>query len=101
MAELSDQLMVVTVLAYLAAMVCHAAEYAFGDRGHIGRAASRPARQLVGARAPTDTGPDDASPVASPLAAADGPGRVGLGRPRRRGDLRAGRGGASRDAGHP
>jgi cytochrome c-type biogenesis protein CcsB len=56
MAELSNQLMVVTVLAYLAAMVCHAAEYSFGARSHIGRAAARPARQLVGAGAPV---PDD------------------------------------------
>ncbi|MGA5304239.1 c-type cytochrome biogenesis protein CcsB [Nucisporomicrobium flavum] len=52
MAELSNQLMAVTVLAYLAAMVCYAAEYAFGDRSHIGRAAARPARELVGAGAP-------------------------------------------------
>ena len=52
MAEWSDQLMVVTVLAYLVAMVCHAAEYSFGARSHIGRAAARPARELVGAGAP-------------------------------------------------
>ncbi|MEV4703534.1 c-type cytochrome biogenesis protein CcsB [Actinoplanes sp. NPDC049316] len=52
MAELSNQLMAVTVLAYLAAMVCYAAEYAFGDRSHIGRAATRQARELVGAGAP-------------------------------------------------
>jgi cytochrome c-type biogenesis protein CcsB len=52
MAELSNQLMAVTVLAYLAAMVCYAAEYAFGNRSHIGRAATRPARRLVGAGAP-------------------------------------------------
>lgn len=32
MAELSDNLLVVTVLAYCVAMVCHAAEYAFGVR---------------------------------------------------------------------
>ena len=54
MAELSNQLMVITVLAYLAAMVCHAAEYAFGERSLVGRAATRPATQLVGAGAPTD-----------------------------------------------
>ncbi|WP_433793002.1 c-type cytochrome biogenesis protein CcsB [Actinoplanes sp. CA-252034] len=48
MAELSNQLMAVTVLAYLAAMVCYAGEYAFGKRSHIGRAATR---QLVGAGA--------------------------------------------------
>jgi len=57
MAELSNQLMAITVLAYLAAMVCYAAEYAFGDRSHIGRAATRPARQLVGAGAVVP--PDD------------------------------------------
>ncbi len=57
MAELSDQLMAFTVLAYLAAMVCYAAEYAFGNRSHIGRAAARPTRQLVGAGAPAETVP--------------------------------------------
>ena len=41
MAALSDQLLVVAILAYLAAMVLHAAEYAFGDRSHVGRAAAR------------------------------------------------------------
>lgn len=51
MAELSNQLMVITVLAYLTAMVCHAVEYAFGTRSHIGRAAIRPVRELVGAAA--------------------------------------------------
>jgi len=51
MAELSNQLMAITVLAYLAAMVCYAAEYAFGNRSHIGRAATR---QLVGAGAPVE-----------------------------------------------
>ncbi len=64
MAELSNQLMAVTVLAYLAAMVCYAAEYAFGDRSHIGRAAARPARQLVGAGAPVDDQPAVAGPAA-------------------------------------
>jgi cytochrome c-type biogenesis protein CcsB len=61
MAELSNQLMALTVLAYLAAMVCYAAEYAFGDRSHIGRAAIRPAGQLVGAGAPAEAlpPPDD------------------------------------------
>ena len=55
MAELSNQLMAITVLAYLAAMVCYAGEYAFGKRSHIGRAAARPARQLVGAGGPAAT----------------------------------------------
>ncbi|GAA0521775.1 c-type cytochrome biogenesis protein CcsB [Paractinoplanes deccanensis] len=56
MAELSNQLVAAAVLAYLAAMICYAGEYAFGKRSHIGKAASRPARQLVGAGAPV---PDD------------------------------------------
>jgi cytochrome c-type biogenesis protein CcsB len=47
MAALSDQLLVVAVLAYLVAMVCHAAEYAFGARSVIGRAAARPVRQFA------------------------------------------------------
>ena len=61
MADLSNQLMALTVLGYLVAMVCYAGEYAFGDRGRIGRAAIRPARQLVGAGAvvPDDVVPDD------------------------------------------
>ena len=69
MAELSNQLMVVTVLAYLAAMVCHAAEYSFGARSHIGRAAARPARQLVGAGAPVV--PDDLTPAVDPAPVLD------------------------------
>jgi cytochrome c-type biogenesis protein CcsB len=52
MAEFSDQLLVVTVLAYLVAMICHAAEYAFGTRSHIGRAALRPERELSMAGGP-------------------------------------------------
>jgi cytochrome c-type biogenesis protein CcsB len=52
MAELSNHLMAITVLAYLAAMIGYAAEYAFGNRSHVGRAAARPAKQLVGAGAP-------------------------------------------------
>lgn len=56
MAELSDGLLVVTLLAYLTAMLLHAAEYAFGDRGRIATAAvapaAAPARELVGAGAP-------------------------------------------------
>ncbi|MFC0526858.1 c-type cytochrome biogenesis protein CcsB [Phytohabitans kaempferiae] len=47
MSALSDQLLVVAIMSYVAAMVCHAAEYAFGNRSHIGRAAARPARELV------------------------------------------------------
>ncbi|GGJ95085.1 c-type cytochrome biogenesis protein CcsB [Pilimelia anulata] len=43
MAELSDQLLVATILAYLAAMIAHATEYAFGHRSAVGRAANRAA----------------------------------------------------------
>ena len=68
MAELSNHLMAITVLAYLVAMVCYAGEYAFGDRGRIGQAAARPARQLVGAGAPVAENLPPASPVASPVA---------------------------------
>lgn len=49
MSALSDQLLVVAILAYLVAMICHAAEYAFGARSPVARAAVRPARELVGA----------------------------------------------------
>ncbi|WP_433373124.1 c-type cytochrome biogenesis protein CcsB [Actinoplanes sp. CA-142083] len=68
MAELSNQLMAVTVLAYLAAMVLYAAEYAFGSKSRIGRAAVRPAKQLVGAGAPVedDVVPDDDDVVEAP-----------------------------------
>jgi cytochrome c-type biogenesis protein CcsB len=44
MAAFSDQLLVVAILSYLVAMVCHAAEYAFGVRGAVARAAARPER---------------------------------------------------------
>jgi cytochrome c-type biogenesis protein CcsB len=71
MAELSNHLMAFTVLAYLAAMIGYAAEYAFGNRSHVGRAAARPAEQLVGAGAPV---PDDAT-VTSVVAAARPPAR--------------------------
>jgi cytochrome c-type biogenesis protein CcsB len=66
MAELSNQLMAVTVLSYLAAMVFYAAEYAFGNKSHIGRAAQRPARQLVGAGAPVPPPADDVEEAPAP-----------------------------------
>ncbi len=64
MEELSNQLMAVTVLTYLVAMVCHAAEYAFGTRSHIGRAAARPEREPVGAGGPTLPSPPPVVEVA-------------------------------------
>lgn len=72
MAELSNQLMAFTVLAYLAAMVLYAVDYSFGSKSRIGRAAVRPARQLVGAGAPAASAesagsvPDDL-PVQPPV----------------------------------
>ncbi len=84
MAELSNQLMALTVLAYLVAMICSAAEYAFGSRSHIGRAAQRPAEQLVGAGAPV---PVDPAPADLPSVVEEKPkrdraelfGRIGVG----------------------
>jgi len=80
MAELSNQLMAVAVLAYLAAMVCYAAEYAFGSTSRIGRAAVRPARQLVGAGAPVPPD-DDLAEVEAPKAGKSGEilGRIAVG----------------------
>ncbi|BCJ65226.1 c-type cytochrome biogenesis protein CcsB [Polymorphospora rubra] len=71
MAALSDQLLVVSIMAYLVAMICHAVEFAFGDRSVVGRVAVRPAREpaLVGAGAAVEP-----PPVAvEPLSAIDGP----------------------------
>ena len=57
MAALSDQLLVVAILGYLAAMMLSAAEYAFGSRSVVARSATR---ELVavgaGAPAPVDHG---------------------------------------------
>ncbi|WP_067494473.1 c-type cytochrome biogenesis protein CcsB [Actinoplanes sp. TFC3] len=79
MAELSNQLMAVTVLAYLAAMVLYAAEYAFGNKSHIGRAAQRPARQLVGAGAPVLPPEDVVVEAAPPRDRAALLGQIGVG----------------------
>lgn len=67
MAALSDQLLVVAIMAYLVAMLCHAAEFAFGNRSVVARAAARPARELVtvgGGSAPGDGLPPERSGVA-------------------------------------
>jgi cytochrome c-type biogenesis protein CcsB len=60
--QLSDKVfLTLTVMSYLAAMLVHAAEYAFGRQSHVARAAVRDnARELVGAGGP---------PVTSDLAA--------------------------------
>jgi cytochrome c-type biogenesis protein CcsB len=72
MAVWSNHLMAVTVLTYLAAMICYAAEYAFGNRSHVGRAAQRPARQLVGAGAPAAANDPPPAPPARDLGAVIG-----------------------------
>jgi len=48
-AALSDNLLIVTVLAYLGAMLLYAAQYAFGERSVLAKAATR---ELVGAGGP-------------------------------------------------
>jgi cytochrome c-type biogenesis protein CcsB len=77
MADVSNQLMAFTVLGYLAAMVCYAAEYAFGNNSHIGRAATR---ELVGAGAPVipDPAPAEVSPPGRDRGALIGMVAVGL-----------------------
>lgn len=74
MAEFSDQLLVVTILAYLATMVAHAAEYALGaQRGAA--AESAPARSAP-AREPALAGTSASAGDATP-ADAGGDGRRG------------------------
>jgi len=75
MAELSNQLMAIAVLAYLAAMVCYAGEYAFGTKSRIGRAA---VRELVGAGAPT-TDVVVETPVVQPDKKSEWAGRIAVG----------------------
>ena len=76
MAELSNQLMAFTVLAYLAAMVCYAAEYAFGSRSRVGKAA---VRELVGAGAPVPPPEDVVSPVETRPGRGELVGRIAVG----------------------
>jgi hypothetical protein len=83
MANLSHSLLWVAILAYLFAMMCYAAEYAFGARGAVARVAER---QLVGAGAPVSENPaqdpaQDPVPVPAPdrLASWAGPaGRIAV-----------------------
>ncbi len=65
MAELSDQLLPIAIVLYLAAMVSYLVEYAFGRRGAVARTAGRPAneRELVGAGGPPVPAP--VSPAAA------------------------------------
>ncbi|HET8657430.1 MAG TPA: c-type cytochrome biogenesis protein CcsB [Micromonosporaceae bacterium] len=54
MSMLSDQLLVVAILAYLVSMLCYAVEHAFGLRGAVARTATR---ELVGAGAGVEPAP--------------------------------------------
>src|SRR5829696_2877715 len=67
MAALSDQFLIVTIMAYVVAMLLHAVEYSFGQRGAVARIAQAPARELVGAGAPVPLQPAD-PPVTAPAA---------------------------------
>lgn len=50
---MSETLLILTVMSYLAAMLLHAADYAFGRRGAVAKAAARiEVRELVGAGGP-------------------------------------------------
>jgi cytochrome c-type biogenesis protein CcsB len=61
MAQLSDTLLLATVVLYVAAMLGYLVEFAFGTRGAVARIATRPARELVAVGVP---------PVAAPAAPA-------------------------------
>jgi cytochrome c-type biogenesis protein CcsB len=75
MASISDLLLVASILAYLTAMICYAAQYAFGDRGVVARVASRPARRpAMQAAASTGTAAEPAVPPDAHPAEAAGPG---------------------------
>jgi cytochrome c-type biogenesis protein CcsB len=88
MEELSTQLLVVAIFAYLVAMICHAAAFATGGRAGVARPAARPARELVPAgelvavtagAAPADRPPaPPAAPVPDAARAAAGPSRTGV-----------------------
>ncbi|MBX6356514.1 MAG: cytochrome c biogenesis protein CcsA, partial [Micromonosporaceae bacterium] len=73
MSAVSDQLLVAAILAYLVAMVCHAAEYAFGVRGPVARVAAAPARELVAVGAASPAEPAPPAPAAEPAPPAPPP----------------------------
>jgi len=79
-AELSDTLLLVAVVTYVAAMLGYLVEYAFGTRGAVARVAARPARELVTVGAPA--GPPPELEVVSPVQPGAGPapsaGRTGV-----------------------
>ncbi|MBX6749478.1 MAG: c-type cytochrome biogenesis protein CcsB [Micromonosporaceae bacterium] len=86
MAELSDTLLLVAAVIYVAAMLGYLVEFAFGTRGAVARVAMRPARELVAVGAPAGGGAfgvDIVSPVQPDRPerggeATPGPGRTGV-----------------------
>src|SRR6185436_17712180 len=68
MGALSNQLLVVTILLYVFAMLCYAIEYAFGNRSVIAKVAV-----TVGSGGPTSEEPAPVSPLPARI------GAVGLG----------------------
>ena len=76
MAAFSDALLVVAVLGYLAAMIGHAAEYAFGTRGAVARAAVAAAvpkrAPLIGAELEAGGPPQEPAPSGAPAWARPG-----------------------------
>jgi cytochrome c-type biogenesis protein CcsB len=71
MAQLSDTLLQVAVVTYVAAMLGYLVEYAFGTRGAVARLAARPARELVTAGAPSPASPSSpATPIRTDAASA-------------------------------
>jgi cytochrome c-type biogenesis protein CcsB len=74
MGALSNQMLVVTILLYVFAMLAYAIEYAFGGSSVVARAATR---QLVGAGAPVEVTAEGADATEPPRFAARA-GRIGL-----------------------
>ena len=71
MAALSDQLLVVAILAYLAAMICHAVDAALSPRGIAARVPAPPRREPVGATVGGGGGGEDLGanwPLGGPVA---------------------------------
>jgi cytochrome c-type biogenesis protein CcsB len=79
MAHLSDVLLQVAVVAYLAAMTGYLVEYAFGTRGAVARVAGRRDRELATVGAPAPPAPISPPPVSeAPVADTPSVGRTGV-----------------------
>ncbi len=65
---MSETLLLVAVVTYVAAMLAYLVEFAFGSRGAVARVAARPARALVTVGAPAAT-PTVVAPAPPPPAA--------------------------------